>query len=502
VNFIALDLSQSPFDAWAGVTDFAERLLSPGAAWPEFLAMDIAPQQLSDSQMYYPLTSLPALDLPSVRFLGLLLAGYIILIGPVNYLFLRWRDRLAWAWVTIPALTLTFASLAYGLGFSLRGSDIIINQISVMEMSQDGQATRSHTYVGIFSPRRQTYDIEVAAETLLRPLGQGGYDPWSNLPSNSGAMKVIQSQPAHIQGLAVDQWSMQSFVAETTSDEAPGLVARLTATRDSLRGYVVNQSNVTWQDVIIVFNAQFQKLGDLAPGQETQVHLDFQSSNPVTGFGSYMLYQDELNRPTGSSREISFKQSVLDSTVFNGNRLDLNDSPLLIAWQENNSPLEIRVAGYQINSQETTFLYSPLPLNFDEAQVAVPPGFSRVEVLSVKGDASTCTYGAGLNGAYVYQGTAEVKLSLPDALRQVQPHRLDLYLRTDGSWSVLPTIELYDQTDETWVLLEEAKIGSNPIKDVARFYNQDEATLQVRISNNGVNGGCLFLDLALEGERR
>ncbi|HXV42641.1 MAG TPA: hypothetical protein VEC96_06230, partial [Anaerolineae bacterium] len=501
VDFIALDLSQSPFDAWAGVTDFAERLLSPGAAWPEFLAVDIAPQQLSDSQMYYPLTNLPSLDLPSIRFLGLLLAGYIILVGPANYLFLRWRDRLAWAWVTIPALTLIFAVLAYGVGFGLRGSDIIVNQISVLEMGADGQTTRAQTYVGIFSPRRQTYDIEVAAETLIRPLGQGAYDPWNGLPSLSGAMKVVQGQPAHIQGLAVDQWSMQSFMAETTSNEAPGLAAHVTATRDSLRGQVVNQSRVTWQDVVIVFNAQFQKLGDLAPGQKAEVHLDFQHSNPITGFGSYMLYQDEINRPTGPSREISFKQSVLDSTIFSGNRLNLSDSPLLIAWQENNSPLEIRLEGYQINTQETTILYSPLSLNFDEAEVTVPPGFSRFEILSTTGDASTCNYGAGTEGSYVYQGTAEIKVSLPMLVRQVQPHQLDLYLRTDGNWPALPTVELYDRLNENWVALEGVQTGPNSIKDIDRFYNQDEAAVLVRIANNGVNGGCLFLDLALEGQR-
>ena len=44
-----------------------------------------------------------------------MLAGYILLVGPVNYFVLRWRDRLAWAWITIPTLTLAFSALAYGI---------------------------------------------------------------------------------------------------------------------------------------------------------------------------------------------------------------------------------------------------------------------------------------------------------------------------------------------------------------------------------------------------
>ncbi len=177
VDFIALDLSQSPFDAWAGVTNFAEKLLSPGAAWPNYLPPDIAPQQMSDSQMSNTLTNLPGLDLPSVRFLGILLVGYIVLVGPANYFLLRWRDRLAWAWITIPLVTLAFSAMAYGLGFSLRGNEIIINQLSIIKMAPDGQATEGRTYVGIFSPHRQAYDIAVAEKTLIRPWEKVGMTP-------------------------------------------------------------------------------------------------------------------------------------------------------------------------------------------------------------------------------------------------------------------------------------------------------------------------------------
>jgi hypothetical protein len=501
VDFIALDLSQSPFAAWAGAADFAKQLLSPGAAWPQYLPTDVAPQQMSDSQIYYALTNLPALDLPSIRFLGLLLIGYILLVGPVNYFLLRWRDRLTWAWVTIPLLTVIFSGLAYGFGFSLRGNDIIINQISIIEMGQAGQAKRVATYAGIFSPHRRSYAVKIDAETLVRPLGQNAYDPWSGAVNTGSTLRIVESNPTLLQGLAVDQWSMQSFVAETNQSEPPGLAVQLTAEPNGLRGQVSNQSSVTWEDVIFIFNGQFQKLGDLGPGQAVPIRLDVQNTT-VTGFGSYMLYQDQVNQTGEPGREITFKQSVLDSTIFNGNRPDLNDQPLLIAWQKNNSPLAIHLEGSQTNLQATSLLYYPLSLSFEGNQVVVPPGFGRMELLSTSGDASPCSYGAGLDGSYVYQGTAETRLSLPNQLYGTQPSRLDLYIRTDGSWSALPSIELYDRTEQSWVALKNAKRGFNSIQEIARFYNSADASLQVRISSNGANaGGCLFLDLALEGER-
>ena len=53
---------------------------------------------------------MPALALPSIEGLLLLLLGYIVLIGPINYLVLRRLDRREWAWVTMPLLVVGFTA--------------------------------------------------------------------------------------------------------------------------------------------------------------------------------------------------------------------------------------------------------------------------------------------------------------------------------------------------------------------------------------------------------
>jgi hypothetical protein len=502
VDFVALDLSQSPFDAWAGATDFAEQLLSVSAAWSSDMPPDISPRQMRDTQMSYALTNLPGLDLPSVRFLGLLLAGYIILVGPVNYFLLRWRDRLAWAWVTIPAFTLAFSFLAYGLGLNLRGTDIIINQLSVIKLGSDGQAAQGRTYVGIFSPKREVYDIEVSEKTLIRPLGEGGYDPWIETVNTPGVMAVVQSEPTRIRGLNVNQWSMQSFVADTMPAASLSLAARLTTDRQRLQGQLVNQGEQTWQDVIVIFNNRFQKLGDLAPGQAVDVNLaltDILESESMW-FSSHMLFEDEFNSPTGPNREINFKQTVLDSTVFHGN--DNLEGPIVIAWLAD-SPLQIQLDGKRVSAQKTSLVYGVLPLDFGDKQVQLPPGFSQTETLSLDGDTGPCDYGVGLHGYHLLQGTVKTELSLPPEVRNIQPHQLDLYIQPEGEWMALPAVELYDQLEQEWVFLDGVKYGPNPIQEPARFYNPASASMQIRLStnNNTFEGGCIFLDLAMEGER-
>lgn len=499
VDFIALDLNQAPFNNWTGLIPFAEKILSPGAAWPNQLPTDVEPALIQDSTMASALNNLPALDLPSIRFLGILLAGYIILVGPVNYLILRWQDRMTWAWLTIPALTVAFSGVAYGIGFQLRGSDIIVNQVSLIELSDSGRPADMRTYVGLFSPRRQSYNVAVGGEGLIRPLGEGYYDPWqSNI--EVGSMRVVQGDPARVRGLTVNKWSMQSFVVESTpAADLPRISARLQAGFDSLAGQLENQSDYILRDVIVIFQRQFQKLGDLSPGQSVEIKLNFEEQAWMKGgFGSYMLFQDELSGPGPRNRRIQFKQQVLDSTIFNYNTGDpkISHSVYLVAWLDE-SPLPVSVEEREIAYQQSTLLYGQLPVSFAEG--SIPPGFSRAEMLASSGDSGPC-YTPGSDSYHLYQGTVELEISLPDKTRNLRPARLDLYISTDGGWQEPPEISLYDWTSGEWEILEEARFGANPVAD--RFYNRAEAAVRLRASqeNPGLGGGCLFFELAFAGE--
>jgi hypothetical protein len=130
--FIALDLANAPFNGWPGTTDFWEKLFGPVATYPDWLPPDMSNRQMAANQMNYALSTLPALDLPSIQTLAVLLGFYILMVGPVNYGLLRWKKRLHWAWITIPVLTIAFSAGAFGIGYLLRGNDIILNKIAIV----------------------------------------------------------------------------------------------------------------------------------------------------------------------------------------------------------------------------------------------------------------------------------------------------------------------------------------------------------------------------------
>ena len=185
VNFVALDLNASPFDAWNGTIPFWERLLAPNSAYPDWMPVDVSARQQLAGNMPYTLTNLPMLDLPSARGLAALLGLYILLVGPVNYFLLRWQKRLHLAWVTIPTVTLIFSAAAFGLGYALHGTDLFLNKIAIIQPEASGKA-RVDSFVGLFSPAQSAYELEVQGGGLLSPLSPY-YDPWNSMSPSPGA---------------------------------------------------------------------------------------------------------------------------------------------------------------------------------------------------------------------------------------------------------------------------------------------------------------------------
>ncbi len=122
---------------------------------------------VDDQTIVSAVSNLPSLALPPIGGLLVLLFGYIVLVGPVNYLVLRSIDRREWAWVTVPVLIAVFTVGSFGIGAVLRGSDVIVNEVAIVRGAPGTDAATTQSYIGIFSPSRATYQLRVAGDALL-----------------------------------------------------------------------------------------------------------------------------------------------------------------------------------------------------------------------------------------------------------------------------------------------------------------------------------------------
>jgi hypothetical protein len=101
-------------------------------------------------------------------FLGL----YMILVGPLNYLILSRFNRREWAWATIPALIVLFSVMSWTLGASVRGTEVTLSRLTVVQSWPTAERARVDQVVGLLSPFRADYSLSVTDERLLRPISR------------------------------------------------------------------------------------------------------------------------------------------------------------------------------------------------------------------------------------------------------------------------------------------------------------------------------------------
>jgi hypothetical protein len=515
IDQVALGLRDAPFDAWNGTTSFWESLISPGAAYPSWLPPDISPRQQSFSQIPYALSNLPALDLPSVRSLAFLLGFYILVVGPLNYLFLRRRKRLHLAWVTIPLITAVFTAGAFGVGYAMRGSDMIYNKIALIEPMPGGGAHVT-SFVGIFSPGRQVYEIEVDGGGLVNPLTPYA-DPWSGPnPSAGGSnMVFIQGDPGRIRGLEINQWSMQSFMTENVWPDFGQVSSDLRLTSQGLSGSITNHTDHMLKDAVVILGRNFTRLGDIAPGQEVQVSLDM-SAVDQGSFGpplSYRLFEEQLTSvgPGGPSREAEQKRVIIDS-LFNSGSVSLSplssmkplggsasqpQTPLFLGWTDA-APPQVSVAGKEAAQHTTALLTASLPYQLPESgQITLPPGLIPGEMVELPAEGGPCGE-PSLPSVYIARGQAVFDFQIPDFDQGVQVERLNLSLTSEGSWLQAPEVALYDWEQGEWGYLSEIVAGINPVGQAQPLVS-DSGLVRVRLAGDSTRGGCYMVSLGLEG---
>ncbi|MGD8624911.1 MAG: hypothetical protein PVJ34_10260 [Anaerolineae bacterium] len=521
VDFVALDLAAAPFDGWSGTTAFWQRLLAPGADYPSWLPSDISTRQMRAGPMSYALSNLPALDLPSLRGMGILLVVYVLLVGPVNYFFLRWRRRLHWAWVTIPVITLLFSGGTFGLGYALRGTDLIVNKIALVESLPGGGASVT-SYLGLFSPAQRAYEIEVKGGGLLAPLNPD-YSPWGGPvpidPEGSGTLPgevvFVQGEPGRVRGLAVNQWSMQTFTTETAWPDLGAITADLRLEGTRLQGTVRNGTDYTLSDAALILSTDFVHLDELAPGQEVAVTLDLTDLTNVRSRQEpifFRLFQEEFQGGAlgGPPREAELKRSVLQGllegswggTVTSVAQLKsqpgLGQGIIFLGWFDQ-APPQLRVNGREPAQQSTALLVSSLPYSLgDGGQVSLPPGLLPGELIELPVEGGPC--GPIAAAVYIGRGQAVVQFRLPDEVRDLQIESLQLSLGSDGGWSQAPDVAFYRWQQDDWIALDQPVMGVNHLSDVAEFVGGD-GLVRVRFSAEDQRPrGCIYADLGLEAQ--
>jgi hypothetical protein len=492
-----------------------------------------------DGRVVSAVTQLPSLALPPIGGLLALLAGYILLIGPINYIVLRKLDRREWAWVTMPVLIAVFAVGSYGFGLALRGLDVIVNEVAIVRGAPDTTDGMAQVYLGVFSPSRGTYQVEIPGGALLSSTLNGEFG------GAEGSLDLLQGNPARVRDLVIGFGSLRTMRAETPAP-VPRVHADLRLEGRTLKGTIRNLSDRQLEKPAIVLGSSAIILRDLPPNTEQPIELNVEwnpfgpsLSDKIMG----QVFFGDPSRANDSTQRNLVRHEIIDQLTCDpqfGNCGSLPaESPVLLAWGTN-PVLDVRIQGQVPRRAGNVLYYIPLGMgvagevafegdlvrrstvevdatffNIDPTGVNVGVGTATVAYRPIAFDGtfevSRLVLGVGFGGEQGMLGEprpiAPVPPCLGDGCEEPEPTTEPVPCDPTVEkcfaepFDGLAEVDLFDRSgDGQWVRLPHLAIGeAYAVENPERFVDPASGTVLVRFANDRQEGAAFSFQVRIEG---
>jgi hypothetical protein len=171
IIYLAFDPTLEPILGWQGASVLWEGLLLRSLGDQLLTHSGSAPGIGSSTQQSQPLLAsrmsgflqslLPTTIPPPWQTLAILLAGYIIVLGPLRFLLVKRLKRRDWSWRIILSSIVIFSLLSYGIAYIEKGSSILSDSITIAQLNQDGSSAHMTTYLGVFVPNEGNYQVHI-----------------------------------------------------------------------------------------------------------------------------------------------------------------------------------------------------------------------------------------------------------------------------------------------------------------------------------------------------
>ena len=466
VVLLGSDLATDAYRGWEGSPGLWARLLPTGALLEQFFGGFPVAEE-AENAIGQALGNLPSLEVPPAELLLVVIVGYILLIGPISYLVLRRLDRRELAWVTAPLLVVLFSACSFGIGTTLKGSAVIVNQISLIRSSSAGGSATVESYAGIFSPDRSSYDLTVEADALMSRLTPNTFDGRPRAATSD--VVVEQGDPAHLRGLSIGVFGFEAVRADTIVDYAPALSITWRSEDGDVIGTVTNNGDTPVADVAYVSSSGGDMIAEeLGPGDSEDFEIGLNNingssaSDQVYGFAGF-------DSQTDAQRQILMRRQVIDSLVgfggwMPGVELGMGSArgPYVIGWHDEPGPVPVTVDDLEATryAQSVEVLSVRPALGPGEAHIG--PAQMAVAVIATDGDTSN----AGPGMVMVGNGSVIFSVALPLEATDMDVSQLAILVGPDpsmvlsdqgggfgGFWPQGFTIEVRDPSSGEWTLL-------------------------------------------------
>ena len=295
--FVAFDLDSEPLKQWSGYNKLMLQLLrlsvdQRSGEQVESTGGRVSHLGFSDisGQLRTALQQFPGVRLVPFAWIGVLAALYVVLIGPVDYFFLRkLPEKMHWTWFSFPITALAVCGLSLLLVHHWKGTTPRLNQVDLIDWDAASGVVRGTNWTHFFSPVAKAFDCQIRFDDSLGKLSESAQTLtiWDGLPGQSfGGMDVSSPLQSHnhpyavrfhdalpaedpgsrldvqIDGLRLPIASSRAIRADWWTLAAPAVRSELSQQADTyLSGTIANPFDFDLRDCALLYDRWYYKLG-------------------------------------------------------------------------------------------------------------------------------------------------------------------------------------------------------------------------------------------------
>lgn len=264
VTVLMFSPEREPFKSWANLPSF----------WTQMLEV---PLELYTSTDFYSgygnsvdgifgamIDSRQVHKLP-VGWLLVLLVVYLLVIGPVDRIWLKKINKPMLTWITFPCYVLFFSGLIYFIGYRLRSGDSEYTELHIVDVLPNGERAelRGRTYASIYSPANAKYPMHSAQKyATLRGEYMG-----SRGGETSEKATLLHTGDNFKADVFVPVWTSQLYLSDWWQSSALPLVASVRPTADGWQLTVENRSGKPIPTARLAVEGNIFDVGEIPSGR-------------------------------------------------------------------------------------------------------------------------------------------------------------------------------------------------------------------------------------------
>jgi hypothetical protein len=310
VRFVAFNPKLNPYRGWGAAKDLWSDLLLPAAeSKPKHANWITFGRRGNNSSNRWGVQSflykLAQIEPPSPKYFILFLVCYVLAVGPVNYLILKWRRKTDLAWLTIPAVVLLFTIVSVTAAQMTRGGDSLMADVSLVELHQGEGIMNVNSGLLIMPTSKGTQQLTFEGrDTYASDLNDGNQ---TSSASASGNIESERGPREFILRVPMTTWTSGIFRVRSVKEGRPPIVSA-EAAGDAVT--IKNLGGAAMTKAVYLSPSGVSGLFDLEPGKEQRVAL---ASPQSSSFNAW--YQNELGQGNNEGDLFPDLAGVLDRQV-------------------------------------------------------------------------------------------------------------------------------------------------------------------------------------------